>query len=265
MGFVTSSALVTMKTNLKQWNKDYKKLLKIMNTRKWRSDIDFISSEIQPLQNKVFEELELLEKQLNIWSSQNTSHFDEAAKKLNIELWFLTSVAIIFVIFIYFKFNKSLLLPLEHITELISSHSGDSESMVFPEKGSKEILILVTAFNNMRKQVHHRQMVLEFQAMHDSLTGLPNRALLQDRLEQSINKAERDDSHMSLLLLDLDRFKDINDTLGHPVGDIVLRKISRRLEDCIRATDTVARLGGDEFAIITSYDDHQKIELFIKG
>ena len=135
--------------------------------------------------------------------------------------------------------------------------------MVLPDQGSKEINILVKAFNNMRKQVHHRQMVLEFQAMHDSLTGLPNRALLQDRLEQAIKQADRDDIGMSLLLLDLDRFKDINDTLGHPVGDIVLRKVSRRLEDCLRSSDTVARLGGDEFAILTSYINRSQVESFI--
>lgn len=263
LGIVTEQALVIMNKSSKQWNAEYRQLLKIINNNEWRSDANFIRTKIEPLQIEMFDALELLGNELNAWSSKNTKYVYDAGNKINIELWFLTIIAIIFVIYIYFKFNKSLLIPLEKITELIAVHSGDTENMVVPGQGSKEVNILISAFNNMRKQVHHRQMVLEFQAMHDSLTGLPNRALLQDRLEQAINQADRNDSGMSLLLLDLDRFKDINDTLGHPVGDIVLRKISRRLEDCLRATDTVARLGGDEFAILSSYIERSQIEAFI--
>lgn len=264
LGFETEAALDVMRESSSQWYSDYQGLLKIRKSNIWRSDINYIRTKIQPLQKNVFIELGFLEKTLNLWSSENTKNVGNAAQKINIELWFLTSVAILFVILIYFKLNKSLLLPVEKITESINLHTGDEENMMIPDQGSKEIHILVNAFNNMRKQIHHRQMVLEFQAMHDSLTGLPNRALLQDRLEQTIHQAERNQSKMSLLLLDLDRFKEINDTLGHPVGDIVLRRVSKRLEACLRATDTVARLGGDEFAIITNYSDHSQIESFIK-
>ena len=88
-------------------------------------------------------------------------------------------------------------------------------------------------------------------AFHDSLTGLPLRALLTDRLQLSIDRARLNDSHLfALLFLDLDRFKNINDSLGHVAGDQLLIAISRRLEGVLRPTDTVARLGGDEFAIL---------------
>ncbi len=265
LGFETEVALDTMKNSSRQWYKNYQDLLLIRKSNVWRTDINYIRQTIQPLQKNMFDELAELEKKLSLWSSENTLHVDVAAKIINRELWFLTSIAILFVVFIYFKLNKSLLLPIEMITEAIQADPASSEQLLhFESRNSKEINILVNAFNHMRKQVHHRQMVLEFQAMHDSLTGLPNRALLQDRLDQSIRQAERNDTEMSLLLLDLDRFKDINDTLGHPVGDVVLRKISKRLEECLRATDTVARLGGDEFAIITSYSDKQQIESFIE-
>jgi len=264
LGFETENAIKVMQDSSKQWYEDYLRLLKIKKANVWRSDVNYIRTKIQPLQKNAFDELSLLERELNLRSIENTSNVDAAVKKINVELWFITIAAVLFVILIYFKFNQSLLIPLEKITESIEIHSGDSENMILSDEGSKEIQILVRAFNNMRKQVHHRQMVLEFQAMHDSLTGLPNRALLQDRLEQAIRQSERSESKMSLLLLDLDRFKDINDTLGHPIGDIVLRKVSNRLEDCLRATDTVARLGGDEFAIITSYSDRSQIESFIR-
>ncbi|MDQ2716925.1 MAG: bifunctional diguanylate cyclase/phosphodiesterase [Chloroflexota bacterium] len=91
---------------------------------------------------------------------------------------------------------------------------------------------------------------LEIQATHDALTGLPNRSLLWSRLDQAMLLAHTDDIPAALLLLDLDRFKEVNDTLGHQVGDVLLQQIGPRLERCLRSTDLVARLGGDEFAIV---------------
>ncbi|MBA2287709.1 MAG: EAL domain-containing protein [Ktedonobacteraceae bacterium] len=91
---------------------------------------------------------------------------------------------------------------------------------------------------------------LEVQATHDALTGLPNRSLLWSRLDQAMHLAYTDDIPAALLLLDLDRFKEVNDTLGHQVGDMLLQQIGPRLQHCLRPTDLVARLGGDEFAIV---------------
>jgi|GEM_PF-4546717 len=84
-------------------------------------------------------------------------------------------------------------------------------------------------------------------ALHDHLTDLPNRTLFNDRIEHAITLAHRTGSHLSLLYIDLDRFKEINDTLGHLVGDEVLRMAANRLLNCVRASDTVSRQGGDEF------------------
>ncbi|UUY03725.1 EAL domain-containing protein [Svornostia abyssi] len=87
-------------------------------------------------------------------------------------------------------------------------------------------------------------------AMHDPLTGLPNRVLFSDRLAQALARSERDGSPLAVLLLDIDRFKLINDSLGHLVGDELLREVAPRLSGAVRASDTVARLGGDEFAVL---------------
>lgn len=86
-------------------------------------------------------------------------------------------------------------------------------------------------------------------AQHDPLTGLPNRNLMKDRMDKGLARVQRGDT-LSLLCLDLDHFKPVNDLLGHPIGDKLLVAVARRLENCVRQTDTVARLGGDEFAII---------------
>jgi diguanylate cyclase (GGDEF)-like protein/PAS domain S-box-containing protein len=87
-------------------------------------------------------------------------------------------------------------------------------------------------------------------ALHDSLTDLPNRALLHERLRQAILAARRTDQPLALLVMDMDRFKEVNDTLGHYYGDVLLCQVGERLRDGLRASDTVARLGGDEFAVL---------------
>ena len=106
----------------------------------------------------------------------------------------------------------------------------------------------------IRARIHGQRVVgspgLGFQAGHDPLTGLPNRSLLSDRLQQAINYAERYGSQVAVAYLDLDKFKGVNDKLGHKTGDHLLVEVARRLLSCVRESDTVARLGGDEFVII---------------
>lgn len=98
-----------------------------------------------------------------------------------------------------------------------------------------------------RKQLHAR---LQHMAQYDQLTQLPNRELLRDRLKASLRLAREDGGYMALLYIDLDRFKQVNDTHGHAVGDMLLQAVANRLKGCVRETDTVARIGGDEFVVL---------------
>ena len=91
---------------------------------------------------------------------------------------------------------------------------------------------------------------LRYQALHDSLTGLPNRTLFHDRVRQALELARRADQSLAVLVMDLDSFKDVNDTLGHQCGDALLQEVGGRIQDGVRASDTVARLGGDEFGFL---------------
>lgn len=112
-----------------------------------------------------------------------------------------------------------------------------------------EIKHYVAIFSDIteRKAAHAR---IEYLAHHDPLTGLPNRSLLRERLEQEISRARRTEAHIGVLFLDLDRFKTINDSLGHAVGDRLLREVANRLRASLRDSDIVCRQGGDEFIVV---------------
>ncbi len=107
----------------------------------------------------------------------------------------------------------------------------------------------VMIFSNIA-EIKQAEAIIWKQANFDRLTDLPNRQMFHDRLEQSIRKSRRTGSRTGLLFLDLDRFKEINDTLGHAMGDELLKEAARRLSGCVRQSDTVARLGGDEFTVL---------------
>jgi diguanylate cyclase (GGDEF)-like protein len=117
-------------------------------------------------------------------------------------------------------------------------------------RASLERASLVRRLEDSLSDLQEMNRLNEHQALHDALTGLPNRTLFLDRVGQAIRAARREGHALALLMIDLDRFKDINDTLGHHLGDELLRQVGQRFRDTLRESDTTARLGGDEFAIL---------------
>ena len=115
------------------------------------------------------------------------------------------------------------------------------------EKGHPTHHVAVFSDISERKAAEER---IQHMAHYDLLTNLPNRALLIDRLQQALAKAKREKAHMALMFIDLDKFKPVNDKLGHNVGDLLLKEVAKRLQYCVRGSDTVSRLGGDEFVVL---------------
>jgi diguanylate cyclase (GGDEF)-like protein len=118
--------------------------------------------------------------------------------------------------------------------------------------------LILDQTDELRSQTASLEQQVMYETTHDSLTGLPNRVLLHDRLEQAINTALRQQYSIGLLILDLDRFKEVNDTLGHFAGDRLLKQVALRLTGVVRKSDTLARMGGDEFAILLNQVDNVK-------
>ncbi len=126
--------------------------------------------------------------------------------------------------------------------EIVSGNDGRTDRII-------GTLQDVTEYRRTQERLNHL-------AHYDPLTGLPNRVLLQDRLSQAMVEADRRDRLVAVMFLDLDRFKIINDTLGHDVGDALLKSVAERLKSCVRAGDTISRLGGDEFTIVLANIAH---------
>jgi len=119
--------------------------------------------------------------------------------------------------------------------------------------GKPEYMVAILQDATARRQVQEQ---LAYQAHYDALTGLPNRVLFNDRVAQALAQARRKHSALAVMFFDLDRFKEVNDTLGHAVGDELLREAAKRLRQCVRAGDTAARVGGDEFGVILTEIAH---------
>jgi len=163
-----------------------------------------------------------------------------------------TVIALLAVLLLWFALSRIAVTPLQmlvsHLRQIRTDkkHFGERVSV----QGNAEVAELAVGLNEMTTQLKELYDNLENLAFTDHLTKLPNRSLFHERLRQAIENAKRDYKPFALFLMDLDRFKDINDTLGHQVGDELLQQVAVRLRTKLRSIDTLARMGGDEFAVL---------------
>jgi diguanylate cyclase (GGDEF)-like protein len=214
-----------------------------------------------------------------------------AGSELQRQLLISSVIILVLALLIYVSFRHSALRPIQRLIRAANEVAHGHLDQHLAVRARDELGQLTTTFNAMahdlkdniaekdraltqlqelnrtleaRVETRTRELgianlELEHQALHDALTGLPNRLLIQDRLNQAIRVAERDGSCFAVIMMDLDRFKEINDNLGHNVGDHLLKEVGQRLRLAVRAGDTVGRLGGDEFAIIVPRVDCDRV------
>jgi diguanylate cyclase (GGDEF)-like protein len=166
----------------------------------------------------------------------------------------LASVAIALVMSIVMA--RGIARPVQHLAQVARRIAAGDYSAQTPPPGTDEIGDLTHAFRSMQDGLAARENQIMELAYRDTLTGLPNRALFSDRLQQALRMAPRMNAAVSVLLMDVDHFKYVNDTLGHQIGDLLLCEVAQRLTGIMRReSDTVARLGGDEFVILLPSDN----------
>jgi diguanylate cyclase (GGDEF)-like protein len=162
--------------------------------------------------------------------------------------------------------------PLNVVVDAIKKFSKEHVISTLPLARNDELGLLSRSFHDMQTQIvahlselDENRKTLDHLARHDTLTGLPNRRMFFDRLEHAIVSSRRTGKHLAVLFVDLDRFKEINDTLGHAAGDSVLVNFAKLLRSAVREADTVARLGGDEFVILLdSINDPQQVMVVVR-
>ena len=142
-----------------------------------------------------------------------------------------------------------------HLPDDLSRKISTKKLIVHKPSGEPEYLLSV--IEDVTDRVRAVEQ-LSFQARHDALTGLPNRVSFNEKMTEALARLSRHGQQFSIFLLDLDLFKSVNDSLGHPVGDALLKAVAQRLQECLRETDLVARFGGDEFAILQTFRGDQR-------
>jgi diguanylate cyclase (GGDEF)-like protein len=152
--------------------------------------------------------------------------------------------------------EEAVMLREQEIRSVKSISETSDDHMTMLQQANAHLVVATIEAQKLVEQVESSKNELAHLAYHDALTNLPNRMLLRDRLIQAIELAHRNNRQLAVIFLDLDRFKYINDSLGHAIGDKLLQSVAQRLEACVRHSDTISRQGGDEFVLLLPFIEH---------
>ena len=250
-GFEGNEMILGLPQLIKDWEHAYNEVKKINHSKHWRRDSELMRTTMIPLKDDILYLLDRIDSKLKSENQKIMLRLNETGRS---QTYVLAGVigAFLFYTIISFILLKTLLIkPISLIARTLKEEAHNPSSLAKIELNkTRETADLIEAFVTMGKQIASRQDELEHHALHDTLTKLPNRMLLNQRLKYQALISLRESTKFTLMFLDLNRFKEINDTLGHHIGDELLVQTSDRLSSLIRKVDTIARLGGDEFAIL---------------
>jgi len=263
LGSEASASVKQMSYSASVWFRYFKVVAAINNGTEWRSDRIIRSKNVQPAYLAFNKSLNKLMAHLDRTSVHHIFSLTKTMNDVTFTLWSLTLTGIAFIFFSYFYFNSRILRPVDRIAEALHAEVNGKALESMPEAELREAHNLINAFSNMKDHIDQKHSKLEHQALHDSLTQLPNRFMLERTLQSYIDKSS-ETNPVTLMVMDLDHFKHINDSLGHRTGDKILRQVGQRIKSLLRETDIIARLGGDEFAILLPESDLRNATLVAK-
>jgi len=258
-------SLKTMKSSSDKWFTAYQTVRKSYQSSEWRADVPFLQKRIQPVLGSIWRELDEIDLIIEASSDVHTAKISTIAGDISNILWLFSLFAFFVTVAGYINLQSNVLTPINKLSRALNNEAhGLTNEGLKSEDQATEIKELHQAFVLMKDKVQERQSVLRLKALHDPLTDLPNRILMEDRLQQALTSANREKSSAAVMLIDLNKFKEINDSLGHHAGDIILQDTSKRLLSVLRDTGTVARIGGDEFAIVIPEVNKPQVVLILQ-
>ena len=261
LSFNTSIALEKLQPSATKWIQGFRYVREINDSEEWRTDTIIYQTELEPKLEKINTLLRTLDLGVQQFSQKDLTTLSNISQVQVYSIWTAAIIGLI-VLFLGFVFLVKLILtPIATVTQALKDESKGLNTVLQPNISILETKNLISAFKEMRGQIQIRQQELEYHVLHDNLTGLANRELLNDRLEQAIHNAKQERSSFAILIMDLDRFKEVNDTLGHAVGDKLLQQVAKRLVALLREVDVIVRLGGDEFSVLLTTAQETQAEI----
>lgn len=247
---------------LSHWIDGYHRIQMLINRDDWRQDLALLKHEIDPLVELMSQRLTRSRFQLQADTQAQLFDLLRLGDRLVNGIGWLAVILIGIFGLGYLAYQRWLLRPIEHISKQLQREGRGESADTAHLPPVSETRQLVESFSEMREQVRARERRLDYMAYHDPLTGLPNRVMFHERLNDVLHNELQRGQEVAILFMDLDRFKQINDTHGHLAGDKLLIEVARRLRSAFRREDLVARLSGDEFAVLLQrFGPQEKLSL----